>query len=43
MYKILLRAGYPNLRISFGSYYITGDEWGMKKWPKYKWSAGKKI
>ena len=23
-----------------GSYYITGDEWGMKKRPKYEWSAG---
>ena len=27
----------------FGSYYITGDEWGMKKRPKYEWSAGKQI
>ena len=26
-----------------GSYYITGDEWGKKKRPKYKWSAGKQI
>ena len=26
-----------------GSYYITGDEWGMKKRPKYEWSAGKQI
>ena len=24
-------------------YYITGDERGRKKWPKYKWSAGKKF
>ena len=22
-------------------YYITGDEWGKKKRPKYEWSAGK--
>ena len=26
-----------------GSYYITGDESGMKKRPKYEWSAGKQI
>ena len=26
-----------------GSYYITGNEWGMKKRPKYEWSAGKQI
>ena len=26
-----------------GSYYITGDEWGMKKRAKYEWSAGKQI
>ena len=24
-------------------YYITGDEWGKKKRPKYEWSAGKQI
>ena len=24
-------------------YYITGDERGMKKWPKYEWSAEKQI
>ena len=24
-----------------GSYYITGDEWGKKKRPKYEWSAAK--
>ena len=29
--------------VSPGSYYITGDEWGMKKGPKYEWSAGKQI
>ena len=23
--------------------YITGDEWGKKKRPKYEWSAGKQI
>ena len=28
---------------SNGSYYITGDEWGMQKRPKYEWSAGKQI
>ena len=28
---------------SNGSYYITGDEWGMRKRPKYEWSAGKQI
>ena len=26
-----------------GSYYITGEEQGKKKWPKYKWSAGKQL
>ena len=26
-----------------GSYYITGDERGKKKRPKYEWSAGKQI
>ena len=29
--------------LSEGSYYITGDEWGMKKRPKYEWPAGKQI
>ena len=30
-------------RFQVGSYYITGDEWGKKKRPKYEWSAGKQI
>ena len=29
--------------VALGSHYITGDERGKKKRPKYEWSAGKQI
>ena len=34
---------YRKLAAIFGSYYITGDEWGKKNRLKYVWSAGNKI
>ena len=35
--------GIPKDRITeVGSYYITNDEWGKKKRPKYEWSAVRK-
>ena len=30
-------------KVNYWSYYITSDEWGKKKRPKYEWPAGKQI